>query len=108
MDAYTVNYDSTNWPNPETFDPERFADGKNHAPYSFFRFGLGPRKCLGYRLASSIVGLLTAKVLQRFFVTTVQEDAELRVKSEGMPFFTPYVPPPLIFSERLQVHKDKF
>ena len=36
------------WPDPEHFDPDRFADGrlaKNERPY--FPFSLGPRRCLG-------------------------------------------------------------
>ncbi len=36
------------WPDPERFDPDRFADGrlpKNERPY--FPFSLGPRRCLG-------------------------------------------------------------
>lgn len=36
------------WPDPERFDPDRFAEGrlaKNERPY--FPFSLGPRRCLG-------------------------------------------------------------
>jgi cytochrome P450 len=45
---YILHRTAEYWPDPERFDPDRFAEGKlvkNERPY--FPFSLGPRRCLG-------------------------------------------------------------
>jgi len=56
------------WPNPEGFDPQRFASGteKLLPSYAYLPFGGGPRKCLGNRFALTEALLLLAMVVQRF------------------------------------------
>lgn len=51
------------WPDPEAFRPERFlSDPKESAPYAmqdplaFLPFGLGTRRCLGYRCVGVWMG----------------------------------------------------
>jgi cytochrome P450 len=61
------------WDDPERFDPERFAPGRveSYPPFSYFPFGGGSRKCIGFHLALLQMQLVTAMVAQRFRVETV-------------------------------------
>ncbi|KAK5640023.1 hypothetical protein RI129_010834 [Pyrocoelia pectoralis] len=56
---YAIHRDPEHFPNPDTFDPDRFSKGRNNnrEPPAFMPFGDGPRKCIGYKF-----GILQAKV----------------------------------------------
>lgn len=54
------------WPEPNHFDPERFASGFRPAPYTFLPFGGGPRNCIGAAFAQVEVKVVLAHVLQNF------------------------------------------
>ncbi|MDQ3395855.1 MAG: cytochrome P450 [Bacteroidota bacterium] len=53
------------WNDPEKFSPSRFKEA-NHAKYSFFPFGGGPRLCIGAELAKMEILLSLYKLLQEF------------------------------------------
>jgi cytochrome P450 len=76
---YIVHRDDRLFPNPEVFDPERFAPGRidEIAPYAFIPFGGGPRICIGNSLAMTQIALLTATVLQRFHVALDQGQPDM-------------------------------
>lgn len=100
VDTHSLNFSEQFWENPDKFDPERFANGTKQVPGSFFRFGMGPRKCLGYRYALAINRLVVASILQKFTLELGQPSDLLRVKAKGMTFFTPYLSPTITFYKR--------
>lgn len=50
---YNMHHDESNFPDPETFDPDRFMPGSETPvkPMTFLPFGHGPRVCPGVRFA---------------------------------------------------------
>ena len=60
------------WPNPETFDPERFLGNTERAPNSFLPFSAGPRSCIGIRLAMIEGPLMLARIIQKLRVVPAQ------------------------------------
>lgn len=56
------------WPEPELFDPERFApENKSKiVPGSYCPFGVGPRACIGFRFALTEVKLGLARLITTF------------------------------------------
>lgn len=58
------------WPEPERFDPERFAPGKeaDRPRYAYLPFGGGPRQCIGNTFALTEAMLVAAAIVQRFRV----------------------------------------
>ncbi|MEM9691629.1 MAG: cytochrome P450, partial [Myxococcota bacterium] len=61
---YLVHFDPERWPSPERFDPYRFIDNKP-APYSYFPFGGGIRRCIGEAFAMYEMRIALATILQR-------------------------------------------
>jgi cytochrome P450 len=59
------------WPDPLTFDPQRFAD-RDPARFSYVPFGAGPHSCLGEHFALTQAQLAVASVLSRFRLTVVR------------------------------------
>lgn len=57
--VYAIHHDPEYYPEPETYDPERFSPSEKELrnPYTFLGFGEGPRNCIGLRF-----GILQAKI----------------------------------------------
>ncbi|TMF52677.1 MAG: cytochrome P450, partial [Chloroflexi bacterium] len=64
---YTLHRREAAFPEPETFDPERFTpEREKHLPrYAYLPFGAGPRICLGMYFAMMEGHLLLATLAQR-------------------------------------------
>lgn len=59
--------DPTTYPNPESFEPERWLDGDEGKIWEgSWQFGSGRRLCVGYRLARKSVFLALARLLNCF------------------------------------------
>lgn len=58
------------WPNPETFDPERFSPERSagRPRYAYFPFGGGPRQCIGSNFAMMEATLVLATIAQLYRV----------------------------------------
>ncbi len=87
--SYVVHHDERWFPNPEQFDPDRFAPGREEQipPYACIPFGAGPRICIGNTFAMTEMTLLTAMLLQRFTLAPAagQQTPELDVKMSLRP-----------------------
>jgi len=67
---YVLHHDAATWPDPEQFDPERFAGdwSKDKHPYAFLPFGGGPRLCIGNQFALMEMHAILATLIHRFSV----------------------------------------
>jgi cytochrome P450 len=63
---YLTHRHPSYWPEPNHFNPERFASGFRPAPYTFLPFGGGPRNCIGAAFAQVEVKVILAQILQSF------------------------------------------
>jgi cytochrome P450 len=87
--SYVVHHDERWFPDPDAFDPDRFAAGREEQipACAYLPFGAGPRMCIGYSFAMTEMTLLTAMLLQRFTLAPAagQEAPELDVKMSLRP-----------------------
>ncbi len=77
---YGVHHQALLWPNPEQFDPERFAPGcrEKLPPFAYMPFGGGPRLCIGNNFAIMEMQLVLATMLRRYDVQLVDnQEVEL-------------------------------
>jgi cytochrome P450 len=65
LSPYTMQRRADLWPEPERFDPDRFADGAKGRPrYAYFPFGGGAHQCIGEHHAMTQLRLVLPLVLQ--------------------------------------------
>lgn len=65
---FITHRDPKYWPDPETFDPDRFAPGQvaSRPRHHYYPFGEGPHVCIGNNFALMEMQLILAAALQRF------------------------------------------
>lgn len=65
---YNIHYHPDFWPDPQTFNPDRWPEEKNAERHklAFMPFGAGQRQCIGYNLAQMEAHLLIALLAQRY------------------------------------------
>ncbi len=59
------------WEHPEAFIPERFLDATPRAPFAYYPFGGGPRKCLGHVLAPLEMLVVVVTLMRRYAFVAV-------------------------------------
>lgn len=73
--VYALHRNPKYWPDPETFDPDRFMEeNKAKRPEgSFVPFGMGPRMCIGMRLALIEAKMALVFMVQNFTFSTCEK-----------------------------------
>ncbi|GFV39349.1 cytochrome P450 3A43 [Trichonephila clavipes] len=66
--VHLMHHDSEFWSEPEIFDPERFNSKPNSNGITYLPFGVGPRNCLGMRLAQLEAKLALAHTIDKFHI----------------------------------------
>jgi cytochrome P450 len=66
--VYGAHHAPRYWPNPESFDPERFTkeNEKTHPPFTWLPFGGGPRGCIGGNYAMLQILMILGSLLRRY------------------------------------------
>ncbi|XP_077486909.1 cytochrome P450 3A4-like isoform X2 [Amblyomma americanum] len=82
---WLLHYDPDLWPEPEQFRPDRFAEENRERVRSgsYVPFGLGPRVCIGEKLAVLIVKSALIQILQDFRLTLRGEEPSSVVADHG-------------------------
>ena len=79
--VYGAHHAPRYWPNPETFDPERFAKANEKQPAAFTHlpFGGGPRGCIGGNYAMLQILMILSELLRKYdFQLTPGQTIEAR------------------------------
>lgn len=82
LSPYVTHHRPDLWDEPYQFRPERFTDsasGSQRPSYAYFPFGGGPRKCIGYNLATT-EATLALSMLARRFGSIIPEEVNRRVQ----------------------------
>jgi cytochrome P450 len=76
--SYVCQHDPRWFPEPETFDPDRFLPERQRAlpPFAYFPFGGGPRVCIGNAFAMMEMTLVAATLLQHLNVELASGQGE--------------------------------
>lgn len=69
--VYQLHHDPQYWVEPEKFDPDRFSPENKHLinPIVYQPFGIGPRECIGQRLALLELASAATHVLRHFRIS---------------------------------------
>ncbi|XP_053208648.1 cytochrome P450 3A28-like [Panonychus citri] len=68
MPIYSMHHDPVNFPDPETFNPDRFLPENRESiqPFTFIPFGTGYRACIGIKYALIVSKLALAKLIKSY------------------------------------------
>eukprot|EP00112_Aurelia_sp_Birch-Aquarium-sp1_P023103 Seg6750.2 transcript_id=Seg6750.2/GoldUCD/mRNA.D3Y31 product="Cytochrome P450 3A5" protein_id=Seg6750.2/GoldUCD/D3Y31 len=76
---YSLHHDAAYFPEPEAFKPERFLPENKESinQFAYMPFGMGPRNCIGMRLALMEVKLVLVRILQQYRLVRCPETPAL-------------------------------
>ena len=85
VDTYALNVRNDFWgPRAESYDPERFLKHKTtQLRYNYWRFGFGPRQCMGKYVADVIIRVLLDYLVRNYRLDTEEKDREWARSAES-------------------------
>ncbi|XP_023222873.1 cytochrome P450 4C1-like [Centruroides sculpturatus] len=86
INIYGIHHNPSVYENPEVFDPDRFLfeNYKNLHPYAYLAFAVGPRNCLGSKLAMIMIKMVLANVLRNFKVYSLDPQDKILISYASM------------------------
>ena len=75
--VYEIHRHPKLWDNPESFLPERFADGGRQFSSQYFPFGAGPRKCIGNNFAMFEMIIAVTALVKKFKIQPEFENIKI-------------------------------
>ena len=91
--AYVLHRDPEIWHSPCEFNPDNFSPEakEKRDPFAFLPFGVGPRHCIGMRMALLEIKIGLLKILQRFKFERAPETVDT-LKHRAVLIMTPKEP----------------
>lgn len=79
IDSYALNIRNPFWgPDAATYRPRRFLEPRKgmatEMRYNYWRFGFGPRQCMGKYVADLVIRMLLVELMERFELDVRDED----------------------------------
>ncbi|KAK4868491.1 hypothetical protein LT330_007213 [Penicillium expansum] len=76
VDAQSINIDNPFWVNGTQYDPSRYQKlKKEEVRYNLWRFGFGPRQCLGKNAAERMMRAITAEMVRQYVLSVPENVA---------------------------------
>ena len=72
LPIYALQRNEELWPEPDAFEPARFASGAKHDRFAWLPFGDGPRVCIGAHFAMVEAQIILASLISRYRFTPIE------------------------------------